>query len=902
MELVRTKLEAPPASGDLIDRPRLAARLTEADHAHVVLVQAPAGYGKTTALVQWHAAVQQAGRTAAWLAIDESDQEGVGLLLYIGAAIARPGAFEGVAASYPCPTTDSLLAFVVDAVAGRSEPVTLFIDDVQLLGLDAARTLTRLIERAPATLRFVLSSRSTPDLHLARARARGALLELGIDDLRFTHAETAAFMQRCGATLTDADLILLDERAEGWIAGLKLLSLAMRGGMSADDALSALSGSQRCVADFFAEEVFASQTEEIRQFLLRTSVLNRFSTELCEHLTGATGAAQTLAHIEKAGLFLLPLDEQRTWFRYHHLFAEFLQRRLREEFPGLERTLHLQASEWCWTDGLHAEAIEHAFRGGDPQRAANLLEVRCQDMTYTGKLPLVRKFSAQLPEAVLQRCPRLMLAVAWLLTRNLRFEETKTLLTTVRSRIEEMRTDPVANQQEIRTLEYLTLHREMMLAAAHDQPAEVEQRCRQLLEDYPEERHPYLSGTIYSQLLFARREQYSLNDLERLASTAHGILQRSPYRFASVALEATVGPSLFFAGKTDAAIAALERGLAEATRYGGINSDVAALTALPLAEVLYETNQLARAEDLVQNTLPYATEMGFVDQLLAGFVTRARICRARADRAGAARALEQAAIIAIERKLDRLHFAIIEERVRTLIQDGQSDDAARYLDEVGVARAVEAHFPRGGVTTVHEYRAIAWVRVAQSEGQNADALHVARQWRTFCASHGAVRSLVRWNILLAQILFVAGDVRAAQRALREAISHAAPARLMRSFIDEGAVIRSLLASTYEGELEVLHPTDAFAAELLEAVDTTGAERTSFRLAVRPSEGLYGKLSPKEREILSLVSSGMRNREVAKTLGMTEGSVKWYMQQVYDKVGTRRRLQAVERARQFGLIA
>jgi LuxR family maltose regulon positive regulatory protein len=606
--------------------------------------------------------------------------------------------------------------------------------------------------------------------------------------------------------------------------------------------------------------------------------------------------------IEKSGLFLLPLDTERTWFRYHHLFADFLQRRLREEAPDMERALHARASEWCWNSGLPTEAIEHALRGGNPERAAQLLELRCQDLTYTGKYQLVKKYAAQFSEDILQRCPRVLLTMAWLLARNLRFEETRALLATVRARMAEIQASDTADVVELRKLEYLVLHREMMLAAAEDDAGEVEKQCQHLIDAFAEERHPYLSGSIYSQLLFARREQYRLGDLERLTATAQGILNRSQFAFASIALQASVGPSLFFAGKTDAATTALEQGLVEAVRYGGINSDLAALPGLPLGEVLYETNQVERAAQIVRDTLPFATELGFVDQLRAGFVTRARICRARGDRTGAFSALDQAMTIAIERGLERLQFAVVEERVRLLIQDGRPDLAARCISEAGIAGGAEALLPRGNVTTLHESRAMAWARVAQSDDRSSEALNVARHWRSFCAARGAVRSLVRWEILLAQILFVSGDLRSAQRALREAISRAAPARLIRSFIDEGPVIRNLLAATYDGELEVLHPTDAFASELLEAFDLSGTERFATRPASANPEGLYGKLSPKEREILALVSSGMRNREVAKTLGMTEGSVKWYMQQVYDKVGTRRRLQAVERARQFGLIA
>jgi LuxR family transcriptional regulator, maltose regulon positive regulatory protein len=252
-----------------------------------------------------------------------------------------------------------------------------------------------------------------------------------------------------------------------------------------------------------------------------------------------------------------------------------------------------------------------------------------------------------------------------------------------------------------------------------------------------------------------------------------------------------------------------------------------------------------------------------------------------------------------------LRLALVCERVKFMVQAGDIREAIQFAHCAGIPESSQGLLPRRPGSTAEEWRALTWCRLALSENQLQEALSLARQWRSFCATRGAVRSLVRWDLLIAQTLLVRGDHLAARRALREAITHAAASRLVRTFIDEGPPIRTLLESAYDSNLEVLHPTDAFASELLETFAHSGSKSRSKSqpaAAAATAEGLYGKFSPKEREILSLVSSGMRNREVAQKLGMTEGSVKWYMQQVYDKIGTRRRLQAVERARRFGMIA
>jgi LuxR family maltose regulon positive regulatory protein len=256
--------------------------------------------------------------------------------------------------------------------------------------------------------------------------------------------------------------------------------------------------------------------------------------------------------------------------------------------------------------------------------------------------------------------------------------------------------------------------------------------------------------------------------------------------------------------------------------------------------------------------------------------------------------------IAVERDLERLKLALLAERVRLLIETGQPDEATRHAALHGISVTDRAPTPGDAVTTRDEYRAIIWVRVACATDHLFEATTVARQWRSFCAARGATLSLVRWDILLACIHFTSGNKLAAQRALREALTHGANVRCVRSFLDEGAIMRTLLETVEPSEST--HPTDAFADELRSLFD--GGDHRPQRAPddATTDEGLYGRFSQREREILSLVASGLRNKEVAERLGMTEGTIKWYLQQVYDKIGTRRRQRAVERARQFGLIA
>jgi LuxR family maltose regulon positive regulatory protein len=900
VELVRTKLDPPLAPGDLLARPRLLQKLEDVARVRLTVLQTPAGYGKTSLLMQWFQALRDSRGHVGWLSIDTADRDPAGLVAYLAAAIVPALRLDGADAS-----AESMLTSLLNALQTRTQSLYLFVDDVHLLSPAPLAALCQFIERSPPTMRFILASRAILEMPLARMRARGELLELGVDDLKLTAAEARQFSAGMGAAaLSESQLATLQERTEGWITGIRLACLGLRQGANPEQMLASLSGTRCSVADFFAEEVLAGLPTEIRDFLLQSSVLGRLCPALCNAVTGQENGRQMLNFIEQSGLFLAQLDDERNWYRYHPLFAEFLQRRRLDQRPGEGAELHLRASRWFWSHQSPVEAIEHALSGADPERAGDLLEQRCQDMTYTGKLQLVCQLADRIPEQVLHRCPRVLLSRAWMLTLNLRFDETRRILGVVEHLLQDYASAGTLPAEELRRLRYLLLHREMILAVAEDDAPRVEQQCLHLLDSYPEERHPYLVGTINAQLLYAQREQYQLTDLDRLTATAQGILARSCYTFASIALHASIGPSLFFAGREGAAVRALEKGLSESKRFGEHNTPLAALPALPLCEMLYERNELDRAEELIEAALPYANELGFVDQLMPGYITSARIKHARGDLAGAQQTLDEGMGVAMARKLERLRLAIVAERVKFLLQDGQAEQATRFARSAGIPQSCEHLLPKRGVTTRDEWRAVAWFRIALSESRMQEALSVGKHWRNFCAARGAIRSLIRWDLLLAQALFISTDVRAAQRTLREAIAHAAASRAIRSFIDEGSIVRTLLASTYEADLDVLHPTDAFAAELLETFNRLSKRKPSLYAVphrVQP-EGHYGKLSVKEREILALVSTGMRNREVATKLGMTEGSVKWYMQQVYDKIGTRRRLQAVERARQFGVIA
>jgi LuxR family maltose regulon positive regulatory protein len=889
--------------GALLARGRLVELSREVARHKLSVLQAPAGSGKTSLMSQWYHTLQREGAATGWLGIDQSGFNPVDLLAYIGAAVASAlpecrADIDAIVESRRHQTADLISTTLVNLLADARTPVILFIDDLHFLSGAATAQLARFIEFAPGELSVVISSRTFVDLGLATARARGQLFEVGMDQLRFTPQETRAYMESVGwKNAAPEALDLLEERTDGWITGIKLASLALRDPSAADRVLQKFSGSRHDVSDYFAEQVLSILDEKVKDFLLKTSLLERFCANLCDKVLQTTRSREIIDQIETAGLFLVRLDQEREWYRYHPLFRDFLNRRLRDSGFDAEGELLRRASDWFYQADLLVEAIEIALAAGAPERAAQILETCCQDWTYKGRISLVTQFVERIPREVLERHPTILLTWAWHLIRHLHFEQASRMLASIRERIE----NPVEGDidpQALGPLQHQLLHREMTLAAARDDAPLVDLKCKELLNSARGDLHPYLTGSVYAQMLYASRDQFRFAEVESLAAKARGVLDRSGYDFALLAVLAVIGTSLTQMGKLDAARQALEEGIRVAVRYGGERSPLVALAALPLAAILYERNNAKSAEEILARQLGNATEWGLVDQFVAGYVTQVKILLSHGEEEEALAVLDEGMALALDRNLDRLRLSLAAEHLRLLSsrQAGSRAQVLQYGRAAGIPTSREAVVARPSSRAVDELTALCWFRVALARNDFADAAHVARSWRRFCHASGAELSAVRWTILLAESQLLAGDSRTAQRTLREAIAAAAPIGICRSFLDEGASIKTLLESCCQAASGSSHPADTYAIELLEAFGGKVPDKD-----VMSGEGVYGSLTDREIEVLLQVSSGMRNKEVAESMGMTEGSVKWYMQQIFDKLGTRSRVQAVERARKLGLI-
>jgi LuxR family maltose regulon positive regulatory protein len=400
--LLKTKLYVPPIRSELVSRPRLIERLNEGleQGCKLTLVSAPAGYGKTTLLSSWVADCEL-HVCAAWVSLDEGNNDPASFWAYVGAAFQtiRAGIGETVQAAFESPhppPIESVLTGLLNQIAQVPDAVVLVLDDYHAISTPAIhKALTFLLENMPPQMHLVLATRADPPLPVPRLRGRGQLIELYESDLRFTSEEAAEFLRQVvGLRVSTEDVAALKKRTEGWIAGLQMAAISMRARDDVSEFVRAFAGSNRYILDYLGEEVLRQQPEKVQAFLLHTALLNRLSGELCDTVIGTGEQAEDgllvdsqsmLEYLERSNLFVVPLDDERRWYRYHHLFADLLRQRLQREKPGQVPELHRRASEWYERDGQVAEAVGHALASGDFGRAAHLVEKAAWPMLTRGR-------------------------------------------------------------------------------------------------------------------------------------------------------------------------------------------------------------------------------------------------------------------------------------------------------------------------------------------------------------------------------------------------------------------------------------------------------------------------------------------------------------------------------------
>lgn len=864
-------------------------RLSECSGCPLVWVCAPPGYGKTTLLLQWFSQLQETGETVAWLKLPDRKIDGGSLLRYLAASLEEAGTGG---ASGRSDTGWTSVATIADRLARHSGRITFFLDDFHLDDPETGRVFVDLVENLPRECRFVIASRRTRPAPLSRLRSWGDLEEIGASDLALDDTEAQELLAHLTAgRIPPAEAERLRARLKGWVAGIQL---ALAGHPVTAFGDISISGARGYIREFFEEQACHDIDPHLRTFMHEISLFPTLTRELCERATERDDAGALFDELVGSGCFLTAVDTNRHKYEFHPLFRECLIDRLERTDPERVRAIARRGSSYLEEIGQIGDAIEATTLTRDWLQAAEILNRACPHLTYQGRVHQVSDLFRKLPKSVVKQFPRVLLTMAWAMSTQHDLATAHELLDLASDYLDSQgETSDAADRDR---LGYLLEHGAMMIAQFADDQAEVERRCQRLLEKTAQI-DSYVVGSVESSLLYAQREQFNLRDLSHLSKTARARFRDAASDFGVVWHQAIVGPTLSMAGDTAGAVRALQEGMAAAQGFASHEPWFPSVPASLLAEVHYERNELDEARRLLAE---FRTRLkhGFVDQLIAAHVTWARLLATDDRFDDAMTDLADTVSFAKNRGIRRLQDVATGEWMRLLLACGRMDEALQITRTEGLDRDPQLLAPVKGVTTGVEARAMTFVRITKATGRTRDAMPLAKRWAAFTSERGAVRSAIRWDILVSQLLFMDGDVSAARRRMRKAAASATPGRFLRAFLDEGEGALQLLAAPDHDHAPAT-ATDTFIQTVLDLSGRAAPAQQPGReeedaLAITP-------LTAREIEIAAWVGAGLSNREIGDRLAMTEGSVKWHLQQIYDKIGVRRRASAIQRLRELGLL-
>jgi LuxR family transcriptional regulator, maltose regulon positive regulatory protein len=903
--LLATKLHVPRPQPGFVPRPRLVQALSQGLARGRVLICAPAGFGKTSLLADWACS---GGRPVAWLGLDAGDNDPARFWRYVVAAL--DGAQPGIAGRLgpllgpPAPRSfEGLVTALINelaAQAGRDE-VLLVLDDYHLVDAGPVHeSVAFLLENLPPGLLLVVSGRADPPLPLARLRARGQLAELRAAELRFTTEEAAALLGAAsGPVLPDAAVAALTARTEGWAAGLQLAALSLRGRTDAAGFVAAFSGSHRFVLDYLADEVLDGQPGQVRAFLLETSVLERLSGELCDAVTGRSGSQAMLQHIERAGLFLVPLDEVRGWWRYHHLFAGLLRARLEQEQPGRVQELHRAAAAWSDEHDLGDAAVRHALASGDTARAARLVERHVETLLGRSEGATLHRWLSALPAESVRARPRLCLAQAISAVVGRQVEAVEGLLDDAERAFavtgDEPYEPPTGRAGSVlANVPALIAFLHADLARLRGNAALATDYNRQTLAELGDE-DSVMRSFVRWNLAGADWLRGRLGPAERDLAEVLAERRVAGEGFLAIRVCYDLGQVQRAQGNLDAALATYRHALDIAG--SGSQPPHLGMAHVGLAEVLYERDELAAALDHATQGVTLCRQLALTPPLAAGLAVVARIRQAHGEAAAALEAMGEAGQAGLSPLVVALFSPVPSQRARLLLAQGDVHAAAQWTTAAGLSPEDEPDYPR-------EPAYLLLARVLLAQDRPGPALTLLQRLLATAASQGRIGDVIEIQALRALALAARGDPAGALGALAEAVTLACPQGYVRVFADEGAPMRALLTRLSAARKDQRAPArdidPDYLAGLLRACGQAGAAPPSRRVAAA-LPGMAEPLTDREAEVLQLLAAGKSNQRIAHELVVALDTVKKHVTHVLGKLGAANRTEAVARARQLGLI-
>jgi LuxR family maltose regulon positive regulatory protein len=894
--LLETKLHVPRPRRGLVARRRLVERLTRVWDSALTLVSAPAGFGKTTLLAEWLAAAPAEGRSVAWLSLDERDNDPALFWTYVVTALrtAVPAVGAGALSLLQTPRTsiDVVLATLLNELIDVPGDVVLVLDDYHLIeARDVNDGVAFLLEHLPPQIHLVIATRADPAMAVSRMRGRGELLEVRAADLRFTPEEAAAYLNDAmGLELTAPDVEALESRTEGWIAALQLAALSLQGRDDPAGFIAGFAGDDRYVVDYLAEEVLERQPEQVRSFLLQTSVLNRLNGSLCEAVTGQEGGNAILQALDRDNLFLIPLDDGRRWYRYHHLFADVLQAHLRDEQPDSLAGLHGRASGWYERNGQRSEAIDHALAAGDPERAADLVELALPDLGRGRQEATVRRWMEALPVELFPARPVLSVGYAGVLMSTGEVQGVEARLRDAERWLDTSTPPPtdmvVLDSEGFRRLPAgIAMYRAGQALIQGDLAASMTY-ARRALDLADADDHPGRGGPA-ALLGLAYWTSGDLEQAHRWYAEGMASLDKGGYRSDVIGGAITLADIRIAQGRLREAMGIYQRGLRRAEQTTPPLRGAADMH-VGMSALFQERNDLDAARHHLMRGHELGEHAGLPKNPYRRRLGMARLKQLVGDLDGALDLLDEA-----ERFYNSDFSPDVQPvgavRARMWIAHGRLGEALDWAAQRGLSADDDLEY-------VHEFEHLTLARVLlavhRHQGRPSSLREAARllgHLRRAAEEGGRTGSLIEILVLQALVSQAAGDLPPALAALHDALAEAEPEGYVRIFVDEGAPMAALLeAVVTEGN------SAGYVRQLLAAFD--GAVG---RIPVQ--QGVIDPLSSRELDVLRLLGGDLDGPGIARELFVSLNTVRTHTKNIYAKLGVNNRRAAVRRAEQLHLL-
>jgi LuxR family maltose regulon positive regulatory protein len=887
-----TKVFPPRLSSGLIERPRLNCLAEQAESKRLMVIKAPAGFGKTSLALAWLSRLRVGGAQVAWLSLDPEDDEPARFLHHLAHALrnacANVGASAiGLTAEASLVPANSVVATLINELVDVDDEVYLVLDDYHLITFPAIHdAMSFFIENAPSHVHVVVCTRTDPSLPLARLRARNNLLEIDASMLRFNFNETRSFVEsECPGKLGDSSIKSLFARTEGWAAALRIsTSVLARGECKPGWELTTPSGALRPFAAYL-EDILKRLPVEMVVFMLRTSILDRLTAPLCETVTGVEGSQSMLEEIAACQLLLEPMDLEGQWFRYHHLMGEYLRLRLESQYRDEVPELHRSASKWHAEQEFWTDAVRHAIAAGATEDALSLMGHCAMALVKKGDLLTLLGWQRHFPARLMRAQVNVTLAIAWGMALAMRFSDALAMLDMIERDAQDANTNVDGIRWECQAVR-------SVVAALQDDT----QRALAIAQGCLARPSTDIWTTnVLSNVV--RLGHWKAGNLEGLYATPwipYSIEEDQRNMFASVYRLCLLGHAEMQQMHMDRAEQYFLQSMHLVEHYSGKQSISAALCAPMLSQIRYEQGRLDEAEALLVDLMPVIDAAVLLDSVLIAYRVLVRVAAARSNYAQAYALLDRAQTLAHARRWDRLTAAALLERTRLYLSEGRITEASASVTQLDQLAASVSSRTQSVSPEIETYRAVGAARLAMAQNRAADAVE---------SLNTALRGLERRHndylalslrTVLALIWRAAGKSRIAVVTFRDVLSLAAPAGIYRSILDQGPEIGPLLQAVREasqtGEME--HYID----RLLD-----GWRAQYQHIGKLEPDAEREPLSSSERNIVKLIAQGQSNKEIARTLGIAPETVKSHVKNIFVKLAVDKRAQAVARAQALGLI-